>query len=1016
MERRAAIALGILLVCCRSASALNPSLDVNQYAHTAWTVRDGFFKGQITSIAQTPDGYLWLGTEFGLLRFDGVQSVPWTPPAGERLPGNNVSRLLVGRDGRLWIGTRAGLASWKDGHLTQYPELAGYSVMAAMEDHQGTTWVGAFALPSGRLCAIRNDKVQCFGQDGRFGSIVSSLCEYKGEVWVGAETGLWRWKPDAETLYPISDPTHEILALIEGDNGVLWLSTRGGIEQMVDGKVQPYPLRAGMPLVPRKLLRDREGGLWIGTPGQGVLHVHQGRTDVFTAADGLSGDRIESLFEDREGNIWVAGLDGLDRFRNFAIPTISAKQGLSDNEIDSVLAGRDGSVWGAAANGLNRLREGRITIYRKRDGLPLDGTHSLFEDDRSRIWVSTLRGLANFEDGRFAPVGSVPSRMVHNIVQESAGDLWINDQDQGLFHLLGEKVVERIPWPKLGHEDVATALVPDPARGGLWLGFYKGGVAYYKDGQVRERYGKADGLGEGWVTDLQIRPDGVLWAATQGGLSRIKGGRVATLTSKNGLPCDIVNWTLEDNERSLWLHMPCGLARIAGSDLDAWSTDPKHMIRTTVFDSLDGVRSQWTSGGFSPHAAKSVDGRLWFATVDGVSVIDPRHLPVNKLPPPVHIEHITADGKTYWQNLWGDASPKLRLPPRIRDLEIDYTALSLVVREKVRFKYKLEGRDGEWHEVGNRRQAVYNDLPPRNYRFRVAACNNSGVWNETGASLDFSIDPAYYQTIWFKTSCAAAFLTLLWALYRYRLHQISREFNVRLEERVNERTRIARSLHDTLLQSFHSLMFRTQAARNLLPRRPDEAGESLDGVIAAAEQAIDEDRSAIQDLRSKAADQVDITESLTVMGQELANSQKVETNRAAFHITVEGERHTLSPILQDEVYRIAREVLRNAFQHAHAIRIEAEIRYDDRLFRLRIRDDGKGIDSRVLKDGKRAGHWGLPGIRERAKRIGAQLNLWSEVGAGTEVEISAPASLAYAQSRGSRRFTLFRKKTGTHAH
>jgi signal transduction histidine kinase len=378
-------------------------------------------------------------------------------------------------------------------------------------------------------------------------------------------------------------------------------------------------------------------------------------------------------------------------------------------------------------------------------------------------------------------------------------------------------------------------------------------------------------------------------------------------------------------------------------------------------------------------------------------VVDPRHLPVNKLPPPVHIEQITADRKTQ------DASSNLRLPPLTRDLEIDYTALSLVAPEKVFFRVKLEGRDPDWRDMGTERKAFYSDLPPRNYRFRVIACNNSGVWNEAGASFDFSIEPKYYQTTWFKIACAAAFLSMLAGLYRYRLYQVAREFNVRLEERVGERTRIARNLHDTLLQSFHGSLFRIQAARNMLPQRSEEAIQTLDGAIASAEKAIAEGRNAIQDLRAGPDAQSDMTKMLTAMCEELTSSQGTNGESAAFRVTVEGERQTLSPLVQDAVTRMAHEVLRNAYQHAGARLIEVELRYDNRLLRLRIRDDGKGIDPKVLVAGKRPGHWGLPGIRERANEIGARLDIWSEAGAGTEVELTVPASIAYAKFHDARK-------------
>jgi ligand-binding sensor domain-containing protein len=815
MERRAAIALVILLVGCPCASALNPSLDINQYAHTPWTAREGF-KGIIESIAQTPDGYLWLGTEFGLLRFDGVRGVQWQPPKDEHLPSSYIGSVLASRDGRLWIGTSQGLASLKNGKLIHYPELAGQVVQTMLEDREGTIWAAGYVGSTGRLCAIQSGGTHCYGADASFGREVISLYEdSRGYLWAGAVSGLWRWKPGPSKRYPMPDKAPGITGLIEGDNGALLIAMQRGIKQLVNGKVEAYPmLGAGRQFHAGSLLRDRNGGLWIGTKERGLLHVHQGRTDVFGRSDGLSGDFTESLFEDREGSIWVATVNGLDRFRDFAVPTISVKQGLSNAGVGSVLAASDGSVWLGTFEGLNRWNDGQTTIYRKRrSGLPDDVVGSLFQEDGGRIWVSTNGGVAYFENGRFVPVSAV----VPSIAGGSAGDLWISHADQGLFHLLEGTVVERVPWAKLGRRDYAFALLHDPLHSGLWIGFSRGGVAYFKDGQVRASYGGPDGLGEGRVGSLQLDMDGTLWAATAGGLSRVKNGRVATLTNKNGLPCDVVQWAMEDGVHSVWLYMACGLVRIARQELDAWVADPKRMIQTTVFDGSDGVRSHSSASGYSPPVAKSADGRLWFVPYDGVSIIDPRHLPVNKLPPPVHIEQITADGKTY------DTSRELRLPPRVRDLTIDFTALSLVAPEKIRFRCKLEGQDPDWRELVNERHVHYSNLAPRNYRFCVKACNNSGVWNEAGAFIDFSVAPAYYQTRWFQASCVAAFLILLWGLYRFRLLQIAQEFNMRLEERVNERTRIARELHDTLLQSFQGLMLRFQVAHDELPASPTEA-------------------------------------------------------------------------------------------------------------------------------------------------------------------------------------------------
>jgi len=959
----------------------------------------------IYAIAQTPDGYLWLGTESGLVRFDGVRAVSWQPPAGQNLPGSHIQSLLAARDGRLWIGTREGLASWKDGKLTEYPRLAGGGFVDIIEDRKGTIWASGYVGTGGRLCAIQTGSVRCYGDDGSLGQ--SSNYPYedsKGNLWVAANPkGLWLREPAPPKFYPVPET---VGGLAEDDSGGLLIATRGGLKRLADGKLEAYSLLdVPVPFRPTRLLRDRDGGLWIGTFDRGLIHVHQGRTDVFTQSNGLSGDAISSLFEDREGNIWVATADGLDRFRDFAVPTISARQGLSNATVLSVLAARDGSIWLGTQGGVNAWKAGQVTIYRKGNRLlPDDAVESLCQDERGRILVSTRGGLAWFENGKFVPLSKVPDGTANSIADDRAGSVWISLSYQGLFHLRAEGSVEQIPWSKLGHKEWATALSPDPVYGGLWLGFRSGGVVYFKDGEVRASFGSADGLGEGSVGDLQLDPDGTLWAPTQGGLSRVKNGRVATLTTRNGLPCDAVHWMKEDNDHSVWIYTACGLVRIARRELDAWAADSRQTIHPTVFDGSDGVRSNLEPTGYTPSVAKSADGMIWFLPFDGVSVIDPRHVAFNKLPPPVHVEEVKADGKPY------EPSRGMRLPARVRDIWIDYTALSFVAPEKVRFKYKLEGQDPDWKEVVNVRQAQYTNLSPRRYRFRVIACNNSGVWNETGDSLEFSVDAAYYQTAWFRAACMAAFLAIVWGLYRFRLHQIAERFNAHLEGRVDERTRVARELHDTLLQSFQASLLVMQSARNLLSRRPEQAGETLDNAIDMASDAITEGRDAIQDLRLQPAVQSDLARLLTATGQELAHSPDTTGNPVIFEVTIEGERRDLDPILEDEVYRIGREVLRNAFRHAHASRIEVEIRYDGRLLRVRIRDDGKGIDPQVLEAGAREGHWGLPGMRERAKKIGARMVIWSEAGAGTEVDLTVPARIAYAKPRIRRRFGLFRKK------
>ncbi len=970
-------AVGMLSLCSRG-SALDPSLDISQYAHTAWKIRDGFTRGAIFSMAQTPDGYLWLGTTFGLVRFDGVQAVPWQPPEGEQLPDNFIHDLLVARNGALWIGTRKGLASWKDGKLTKYPEGAGQRVSALLEDAEGTIWFGL--EEPGRLCAVRAARTQCYG-DGRFGWSVASLYkDHKGNLWASAETGLWRWAPGPPEKYPLSGPV-EATSLAEGDSGALLMTTGvssplatpsagslEGLKQFVDGKMTDYPLPGiGGHFRSVRLFRTRDGNLWVGTV-QGLLHLHSGWIDKFAAADGLSGDVVTGILEDRESNVWVSTRDGLDRFRKFAVPTISVDQGLSNSTANGVQATPDGSIWITTSDRLNRWQNGKVTVYGKPD-VPGKGkrtdereffmkarvteiansglrntVYSLGLDDRGRLWAGNREGVFYFDGARFSQIPGLPGGTIFSIAGYGPG-VWISNNDQGLFYATPEGAVQRIPWARTGHQYGASALLPDRLQGGLWLGFFEGGIAYVKDGQLRASYNAADGLGKGEVNDLHSGSDAAVWAATEGGLSRLKDGHVTTLTAKNGLPCNAVNWVIEDDTHSFWLYMSCGLVRVARSELDGWVSDSRRAVQTTVFDVADGVRSRAVAGRFGRKVTKSLEGKIWFAAQDGVSVIDPKHLPLNPLPPPVHIEQITADGKQYD----GALGVRVLLPPRVHDLSIAYTALSLVAPEKVHFRFKLQGQDQNWREVLNRRRVEYSNLAPDNYRFRVIASNNSGVWNEAGDSLDFSIDPAYYQTPWFRVSVVVAFFVLLWALYRYRLHQIAQEFNARLDGRVDERLRVARDLHDTLLQSFQGLLLRFQGATNLLPSRPAEAKQTLESAIDLAAQAITEGRDAIQGLRSSTAETNELAQALKALGEDLAAHQNNGDGVESF-VDVEGTPRDLHPILRDEIYRIAGEAMRNAFKHSGARRIEVAIAYGDRQLRVQVRDNGKGIDPRAARE------------------------------------------------------------------
>ncbi len=947
--------------------------------------------------------------------------MPWQAPQGQNLPGTHFSAVLGSRDGSLWIGTTRGLARWKDGQLRTYTDLEHPTGIAAIdEDDSGTIWAtryGQYAREA-PLCSISEETLRCFGKkDGiPVGYGLGLAHDSAGNVWFGSKV-LIRWRPGTPTTTYFG----EIPELAKGDgvaqvalgpSGTAWASfdvtgPHLGVQYYSGGKWTSYAVPGfdGAKVHSHALLVDRRGALWVGTMNDGVYRICGGVADHYSVSDGLSGNGVGSLFEDREGNIWVVTDGGLDMFRDTALISYTTRQGVSDSDFHSVMALRNGAVWIGTGGALNILRkqDGRTEISDQK--LSGQEVWSMLEDHSGVVWLGTARALMLFQNGRFreiqAPGGQRFASFggVIGIAEDSGGTIWVLTPRGQLFSIIGDKIKKQAsPNYELGQQKYLVA----DSNGGLWLGTQKGKstISYFRDGRLQTT-SLSSPQGPVGIHAPFVDSDNSLLVPSSQGLYRLNHGQLTLFSGDNGLPCPETFNTIRDNHGALWIYTRCGLIRISEHEWAKWIENPHVAVAVMTLDALDGAQAG-TGNSEQPTSSKAPDGRLWFVTGVSAQVLDPDHLYENPLPPPVHIQDVIADRKTY--------SPRsgLRLPTLTRDLEIDYTALSFVVPQKVHFQYKLEGYDRDWQDAGTRRQAFYGNLSPRNYTFRVKACNNSGLWNEAGASLDFFAAPAFYQTNWFQLSCAVGFLALLWGIYQLRVQQLQRQFNIGLEARVNERTRIARELHDTLLQNFHGLMFQCQAASNLMLRRPDEAKRSLDDAIMETKKALAQSRDAIQGLRSEPIAKGNLAELLIATSRESAEANGSE-HQPVFDLIEEGERRALSPTVSNDICRIALELMRNAYQHAHARRIEVEIRYGGSMFRLRIRDDGKGIEPNVLKDGGRVGHWGLRGARERADRIGAHLDWWSEPGKGTEVQLLVPTSIAYESYRDSYPPKLVRK-------
>src|SRR3984957_13159662 len=779
----------LALVALPRAHALDPDRRISQYGHTVWRIQDGAISPP-TSIAQTADGFLWVTTAEGLMRFDGVRFMPWQPPQGQNLPGTHFSALLGSRDGSLWIGTTRGLARWKDGQLRTYtdPEHP-TGIGAIIEDDSGTIWATRYGLYAREapLCSISGETLRCFGKkDGIPVTYGQGLThDSEGNIWFGSSV-LIRWRPGT----PATTYFGEIAELAKGDgvadvalgpSGTAWAAgLQLGVRHYSGGKWTSYAVPGfdGARVHSEALLVDRRGSLWVGTRNDGLYRISGGVADHYGVSDGLSGNSLGSLFEDREGNIWVLTDGGLDMFRDTALISYTTRQGVSDRGFHSVMALRNGEVWIGTDEALNILRkqDGKTAIFdRKLSG---QGVGPMLEDHSGVVWLGVDLALMRFQNGRFREIGGQRFASfggVSGIAEDPGGTIWVlTGRGNQLFSIVGDKVEKQasqnyeLGWQKY--------LVAD-CNGGVWLGTQKGKstISYFRDGRLQTT-SLSSPQGPVGIRAPFVDSDDSLLVPSSQGLYRLNHGQLTLFGSDNGLPCPETFSAIRDNHGALWVYTRCGRVRIAEPEWTKWIESPHVAVSVMILDALDGAQAG-TGDSYQPTSSKAPDGRLWFVTGVSAQVLDPDRLYEKALPPTVYVEGVVADRKRF------DATSLVKVPALSRDLEIDYTAPSFSVPQKVRFRYMLEGRDREWQDAGTRRQAFYTDLKPGHYRFRVAACNSSGVWNQTGASLDFVVLPAYYQTNWFRLSCVAALIALLWALHRWRVHQLKSQ-EKRLREAV----------------------------------------------------------------------------------------------------------------------------------------------------------------------------------------------------------------------------------------
>ena len=981
MKGRPAIALFVLWWLVSTPAVAQEPRPLSQLFHQAWGIRQGA-PGSIVDIAQTTDGYLWLASPAGLYRFDGVRFEPYVPRSGT-LP-RRIVRLLADPRGGLWIGSTESTAGYLANDALHLAELGSAGTLwdlAIAAD--GATWA---ATTAGLLRFDGSRWVHAQGDWNLPSGAVRGLAAARdGSLWAATNRGVARLAPRA-TRFEIVVPGPRIdrpvaMGLAEAPDGTIWASNRDGVRAVADADGRAVESGIALPTTGR-LRFDRHGRLWMPTTRGLVRVAFRGGLDSgtppalerFTAAQGLSTDSTFCVLEDREGNIWVGTGAGLDFFRETALVSAPLPPGTHAIRIvPDVSAG----LWvGSQNRPLMRLRDGTVTTTRV--PAPVTGiTH----DRQGRTWAWGGGRLWRIEaDGStrsIAPPPESKSQDSWSLGAEADGRLWV------VFSRQGYQTFENNAWTRPAVPGLSPAtsvrVVFVDAGGRTWIS-HDDQLTMVDADQART-FSAEHGLATGRVSAMANGRDRV-WFGGDRGLGFFDGTSLRMLVGIDSTSIGRITGIVEADDGSLWVNADRGVVRIDRDEIGNAMAGRSGAPAFRVFDYLDGV-----IGGAAPippqSAGKSADGKLWFVGFDNLVWIDPAAVPTNVMPPPVHIQSIGSGSTTY------ALAPDLRLAARTSNIQIKYTALSLAMPERVRFRYRLEGADQEWQDAGTRREALYTNLGPGQYRFQVIASNNDGIWSESGASQTFVIPPALYQTSIFKSAIVVFGLGGVWLLYRAQVRRLRVQMHQRIEERLSERERIARELHDTLLQGFQGLILRFQAVATRIPAA-DPTYALMEEALTRADSVLVEGRDRVRGLRGAAGSLDHLPGALAQVGEELARG-----TGATLTLTVEGDDRPLHPIVRDEAYWIGREALINAFQHGHGHRVQVEIAFGTRELRIRVQDDGRGMDDDVLASGQRPQHWGLPGMRERSARIGASLELRSRQGAGTAVELRIPAHLAY---------------------
>jgi ligand-binding sensor domain-containing protein/signal transduction histidine kinase len=981
-SRRAAgrLALVVLFLASgREAGALDPSIALVDYARRLWRTADGLPHNSVRQVIQSRDGYLWLGTPNGLARFDGVRFTVfnrWNTPG---MRDDEIQALFEDRKGQIWFGTRtAGLGRMRGAEVSFFGEaegLVGPNVYAVGEDRGGGIWVGTTA----GLTWLDGERARSFTvDDGLASNNVRVLHRDRtGRLWVGAG-GLHRFESGRFERVGAGLLDGRPRALCEDRHGDLWLGTGDGLRRVRDGKITTEGVPSELTRREIRTLHvDREGSLWIGTADRGLYRLRGEQLWTLTEKDGLAHDTIFALQEDREGNLWVGSRGGLERLKEPAVTLYTTEHGLSSEHIKTVYEDRRQDLWIGTERGLVRRRAGRFETWRGDARLENASVWTIHEDGRGALWIGTRRdGLWRIASGtvsRFTVEDGLSSDEIRVLHADARGDLWIG-AGRGLNRFRGGRFTRYTEADGLVGQNFRA--IAEDGNGDLWFGTDDGGLQRYRDGRF-STFTSRDGLANDAVRALRPTSDGALWIGTSHGLSRLKDGRFTSYRVADGLFDDTILQVLEDGHGHLWMSSGRGVFRVSLAQLEDLAAGTRRSLVSTAYGEADGMRSSECEGGTQPAGVRARDGRLWFPTTRGLAVIDPAKVRPNEMPPPVVIEDFRVNGEAI------GGSPPLRLPAGKERFEFHYTGLSLTAPDKVRFRYRLHGLDGDWIDAADRRVAYYTTIPPGRYRFQVVASNNDGVWNERGASVEFELGPRFRQTAAFYLLCGvgAALVAVGW--HRLRVRQMRTRFTAVL----SERSRMAGEVHDTVLQGFTALILHLAAFVRELPE-PQRA--RLGRLLTEAEDYLEEARLSIWDMRAE-TDRT-LSDALARCLEPLRAQSPVPVR-----IDVQGTPRRLPGARQLHVLRVAREAVTNALQHARATAIQVHLAFRSQEVCLRVADDGLGFEPEALAS-RGDGHYGLLGMRERAQRLGVALHVHSEPGKGTEITLAVPDAAGHGSS------------------